>query len=244
MNGGVSTISDRVQLNAYISESSQSLVAEFTKRMFFWGEEGRRGKGRVEDKTALNESKFGDSGDDRREARLYIYIYISTGEARENHPFLALNRVIASVNIRLPGCIVLRSSWGKVLIRLPFRVVGLDISESPRRSIVLGPRVALQPFPSPFVPSCRPLSRAPRALSYPTFLLPSRFNSRESLYASAPRLPDRPLFPCSESSRPEVIRCLDEHRSGGSRGRREGVRSVDGVFRGGDMESGNSCLAG
>lgn len=44
------------------------------------------------------------------------------------------------------------------------------------------------------------------------------------------RLLGRPLFPCSESSRPEVIRCLEKHRRGGSRGRR--VRSVDGVFRG------------
>jgi len=71
-----------------------------------------------------------------------------TDRRAEKPSIPALNRVIASVNIRLPGCIVLRSSWGKVLIRLPFRVVGLDISESPRRSIVLGPRVALQPFPS------------------------------------------------------------------------------------------------
>jgi len=88
----------------------------------------------------------------------------------------ALNRVIASVNIRLPGCIVLRSSWGKVLIRLLFRVVGLDISESPRRSIVLGPRALLPALSF----SSRPLLLPFPPL--PSFLHLSRFNSLESLY--------------------------------------------------------------
>lgn len=90
-------------------------------------------------KSTPNEWKFSDSRNDRR---------LGTDRRPEKPSIPALNHVIVSVNIRLPGCIVLRSSWGKVLIRLPFRVVGLDISESPRRSIVLGPRVALQPFPS------------------------------------------------------------------------------------------------
>lgn len=51
----------------------------------------------------------------------------------------------------------------------------------------------------------------------------------------------RPLFPRSESSRSEGIVCFEEHREGGSRDERK--LAVDGVFRGGDMESGNSCLA-
>lgn len=131
-----------------------------------------------------------------------------TGEP-EKPSIPALNRVIASVNIRLPGCIVLRSSWGKVLIRLPFRVVGLDISESPRRSIVLGPRVALQPFPSPL--SSPAIALPPLSSS---FLRLSRFNSLESLYlrsVSSVVL----SFRARESSRPEVIRCLEGVARGG-----------------------------
>ena len=58
--------------------------------------------------------------------------------------------VIVHVNIRFLECIVLRSSRGRLLIRLPFRIPGADVSESPRQPIVLGPsRCSLQPFPSP-----------------------------------------------------------------------------------------------
>lgn len=102
-----------------------------------------------------------------------------TDRRAEKPSIPALNHVIASVNIRLPGCIVLRSSWGKVLIRLPFRVVGLDISESPRRSIVLGPRVALQPFPS--------LLSSPAVALPPLALVSCLALTRTSLYTSAPR---------------------------------------------------------
>lgn len=124
----------------------------------------------------------------------------------------ALNHVIASVNIRLPGCIVLRSSWGKVLIRLPFRVVGLDISESPRRSIVLGPRRCSPALSfSPLIPCCCLASSRPRFSSCLAL-------TRTSLYTSPPFPRSSSLSVRSESSRPEVIRCLEKHRRGGSRG--------------------------
>lgn len=168
----------------------------------------------------------------------------SDADRRPEKPSIpTLNHVIAGVNIRLPGCIVLRSSWGKVLIRLLFRVVGLDISESPRRSIVFGPHALLS---SPFLSFSRPLPLPSLVVAIPSlsFLDLSRFNSLGSLCNPPLRRSPlgRPLFPCSESSRPEVIRCLEEYRRGGSGAM--GSRSVDGVFRGGDMESGNSCLAG
>jgi len=59
--------------------------------------------------------------------------------------------------------------------------MGLDISESPRRSIVLGPRAALQPFPSP--PGPRALARSPLAL-----VARSRCpaSTRSALYTAAP----------------------------------------------------------
>lgn len=123
---------------------------------------------------------------------------------------------------------------GRLLIRLPFRISpGPDVSESPRRSIVLGPflGVALsQPFPPP----------PPPFLSFP-----------RNLDSPFPRS----LLPYSKSSRPEVMRTASEEKRqrkgwwlvGGSREanrRALSALSVDGVFRGGDMESGNSCLAG
>lgn len=118
----------------------------------------------------LNESTV------RRQSRRQERLGTPTGEP-EKPSIPALNRVIAGVNIRLPGCIVLRSSWGKVLIRLPFRVVGLDISESPRRSIVLGPRVALS---SPFL-----LLSSPLALpSTPLPLSPASFRPSPLLAVS------------------------------------------------------------
>ena len=65
--------------------------------------------------------------------------------------------VIVHVNIRFPECIVLRSSRGRLLIRLPFRIPGADVSESPSRPIVLGPsRCSLQPFPSSSFPISPP----------------------------------------------------------------------------------------
>lgn len=169
---------------------------------------------------------------------------LDTDRRPEKPSIPALNRVIASVNIRLPGCIVLRSSWGKVLIRLLFRVVGLDISESPRRSIVLGPRALLS---SPFL-----LLPVPSLLPSP--LLPSRFLAclaltRPSLYT--PPTPSPRSYSLSTlgvlSSRGNTVplsRSTEGMDRGGWVREERRVCTVDGVFRGGDMESGNSCLAG
>lgn len=141
------------------------------------------------------------------------------------------------VNIRFPGCIVPRfQSRGSADSSF------VSHSESP---------------PVPTFPNLRggPLCSALFSAS----LSPSPFLLLLPPFLSFPRNLDSPfprsLLPYSKSSRPEVMRTASEEKRqrkgwwlvGGSREanrRALSALSVDGVFRGGDMESGNSCLAG